>query len=174
MLPLATNPFIFVSERGQRRRHKPTPLKCSITLTKAGLRLIEALWSRGKSAGSDMVSAVADASPLAYTTVLTTVRILEKKGYVRHRQANARATAEQLIKQGKVDHGYLGIPADAPAAIVSQVTPDLPAARAGLKQDDVITSWTARGSWIEARSRSMSAGWRRDLASRSASRASQS
>ncbi len=65
----------------------------------------------------------------------------------------ARATAEQLIKHGKVDHGYLGIGMndvtpdnahffnlpDAAGAIVSQVTPDSPAARAGLKQGDVIT-----------------------------------
>ncbi len=64
----------------------------------------------------------------------------------------ARATAEQLIKHGKVDHGYLGIAMndvtpenahffdlpDASGAIVAQVTPDSPAAHAGLKQGDVI------------------------------------
>ena len=65
-----------------------------------------------------------------------------------------RATAEQLIKTGKVDHGYLGIslndvtPANASffnlktstGAIVAQVTPDSPASRAGLKNGDVIDS----------------------------------
>ncbi len=64
-----------------------------------------------------------------------------------------RATAEQLIKHGKVDHGYLGIsindvtPAnaqffnlqEASGAIVAQVTPDSPASRGGLRQGDVIT-----------------------------------
>ena len=64
----------------------------------------------------------------------------------------ARATAEQLIKHGKVDHGYLGIAMndvtpdnahffdlpDATGAIVAQVTPDSPASRAGLKAGDVI------------------------------------
>jgi len=63
------------------------------------------------------------------------------------------ATADQLIAHGKVDHGYLGIGMndvtpdnahffnlqDASGAIVSQVTPDSPAANAGLKQGDVIS-----------------------------------
>jgi len=63
-----------------------------------------------------------------------------------------RATADQLIAHGKVDHGYLGISMndvtpenaqffnlqDANGAIVAQVSPDSPAASAGLKQGDVI------------------------------------
>ena len=35
---------------------------------------------------ADLVTACADKAPLAYTSVLTTVRILEQKGYVTHRQ----------------------------------------------------------------------------------------
>jgi predicted transcriptional regulator len=62
------------------------PPKKSITLTEAELRLMKVLWERGESAVSDLVSAVSDERPLAYTSVLTTVRILENKGYVRHRQ----------------------------------------------------------------------------------------
>jgi len=63
------------------------------------------------------------------------------------------ATTEELIAHGKVEHGYLGIAMndvtpenahffnlqDANGAIVSQVTPDSPAANAGLKQGDVIS-----------------------------------
>ncbi len=65
-----------------------------------------------------------------------------------------RSTAEQLIKSGAVHHGYLGVslndvtPANASffnlktatGAIAAQVTPDSPAARAGLKNGDVIDS----------------------------------
>jgi serine protease Do len=63
-----------------------------------------------------------------------------------------RATAEQLIAHGKVEHGYLGISMndvtpenakffnlqDASGAIVAQVTPGSPASNGGLKQGDVI------------------------------------
>jgi serine protease Do len=65
----------------------------------------------------------------------------------------AHTVADQLIAHGKVQHGYLGVgienvtPAnasffnlkDASGAIVSNVTPDSPAARAGLQHGDVIT-----------------------------------
>jgi serine protease Do len=63
-----------------------------------------------------------------------------------------RSTAEALIKNGVVHHGYLGISMndvspenasffnlpDATGAIVSQVTPDSPASKAGLKSGDVL------------------------------------
>jgi predicted transcriptional regulator len=44
------------------------------------------LWERGESTVSDLVAGLSDQTPLAYTSVLTTIRILEKKGYVTHRQ----------------------------------------------------------------------------------------
>jgi serine protease Do len=64
-----------------------------------------------------------------------------------------KTTTEQLIKHGKVEHGYLGINIndvtpdnahffnmkDASGAIVAQVTPDSPASKGGLKQGDVVT-----------------------------------
>jgi serine protease Do len=63
-----------------------------------------------------------------------------------------RASAESIIKDGTVHHGYLGISMndvtpdnsnffnlpDAMGAIVSQITPDSPASRAGLKSGDVL------------------------------------
>ena len=62
------------------------PPKRSITLTQAELRLMKVLWGRGESAVSDMVAATSDEGELAYTSVLTTIRILEQKGYVQHRK----------------------------------------------------------------------------------------
>lgn len=62
------------------------PPKRSNTLTQAELRLMKVLWSRGESTVADMVAATSDDGPLAYTSVLTTIRILEAKGYVAHRQ----------------------------------------------------------------------------------------
>ena len=58
--------------------------KKSPHLTEAELRLMDVVWDKG----SATVSEVADALPkdlgLAYNTVLTTLRILEEKGYLRH------------------------------------------------------------------------------------------
>ena len=62
------------------------PPKPSNTLTPAELRLMKILWTRGESAVADIAAATAEDGPLAYTSVLTTVRILEQKGYVTHRQ----------------------------------------------------------------------------------------
>jgi len=64
----------------------------------------------------------------------------------------AKSSVDQIIKSGAVHHGYLGISMndvtpdnaqffnlpDATGAIVSQVTPDSPAGRAGMKSGDVL------------------------------------
>jgi predicted transcriptional regulator len=62
------------------------PPKSSNTLTEAELRLMKILWARGESAVADLVAATNEEAQLAYNSVLTTIRILEKKGYVVHRQ----------------------------------------------------------------------------------------
>ena len=62
------------------------PPKKSNTLTEAELRLMKILWRRGESAVNDLVAAMPYDEPLAYNSVLTTIRILEQKGYVEHRQ----------------------------------------------------------------------------------------
>jgi predicted transcriptional regulator len=62
------------------------PPKRSNTLTEAELRIMRILWNQGESLVSDLVSAMPVSAPLAYNSVLTTVRILEQKGYVEHRQ----------------------------------------------------------------------------------------
>ena len=62
------------------------PPKPSITLTEAELRLMKILWRTGESSVADLVAAMPASTPLAYNSVLTTVRILEQKGYVTHRQ----------------------------------------------------------------------------------------
>ena len=62
------------------------PPRKSITLTEAELRLMKLLWARGESVVSELVAAMPEGETLAYNSVLTTIRILEQKGYVRHRQ----------------------------------------------------------------------------------------
>lgn len=58
--------------------------KKSSSLTDAELRLMEVLWEKGKATVSEVVEELPKSVPLAYSTVLTTLRILENKGYLRH------------------------------------------------------------------------------------------
>lgn len=85
------------------------PPKPSNTLTEAELRIMRLLWERGESLVSHLVSAMPKNAPLAYTSVLTTVRILEQKGYVEHRQEGRAflyrpCVAEQDASQSEIRH----------------------------------------------------------------------
>jgi len=46
---------------------------------------MEVLWERGKATVADVTAALPP-PPIAYNSVLTTMRILEQKGYVRHEE----------------------------------------------------------------------------------------
>ena len=85
------------------------PPKQSITLTEAELRLMKILWQRGESVVSDLVAAMPEGETLAYNSVLTTVRILEQKGYVDHRQEGRAfvyrpCVAEHEASRSEVKH----------------------------------------------------------------------
>jgi predicted transcriptional regulator len=56
----------------------------STDLTQAELRLMEVIWRKGKATAAEIVEALATPATPAYNTVLTTLQILERKGYLRH------------------------------------------------------------------------------------------
>jgi BlaI family transcriptional regulator, penicillinase repressor len=56
----------------------------SATLTEAELRIMNVLWERGSATVHEVLESLSAKQPLAYNSVLTIVRILEKKGYVKH------------------------------------------------------------------------------------------
>jgi BlaI family transcriptional regulator, penicillinase repressor len=68
------------------------PPRKSSTLTEAELRLMEVLWQKGTATVQQVMENLDEKTPLAYNSVLTTIRILEKKGYVKH-QKDGRAHA---------------------------------------------------------------------------------
>jgi predicted transcriptional regulator len=62
------------------------PRPKSPTLTEAELRLMQILWSRGPGTVNDVAGALPRKTGLAYNTILTTLRILEAKGYVKRKK----------------------------------------------------------------------------------------
>lgn len=60
------------------------PPRQSVTLTEAELRIMNVLWQRGSGTVQQVLDHLPAKLDLAYNSVLTTVRVLEKKGYVGH------------------------------------------------------------------------------------------
>jgi len=56
----------------------------SATLTEAELRIMNVLWDKGPATVHDVLNGLPAKPALAYNSVLTIIRILEKKGYVKH------------------------------------------------------------------------------------------
>jgi predicted transcriptional regulator len=53
-------------------------------LTEAELRIMNVLWQKGSGTVQQVLDGLPKKLSLAYNSVLTTIRILEKKGYVKH------------------------------------------------------------------------------------------
>ena len=74
--------------------------KQSITLTEAELPIMEIIWSKGSAVVTDVVAGLPD-SLVAYNTVLTTLRILERKGYVRHTKEGRAFVYHAVVARGE-------------------------------------------------------------------------
>jgi predicted transcriptional regulator len=77
------------------------------TLTEAELRLMDVLWKKGTATVGDVVEALPKRAALAYSTVLTTLRILERKGYVRHGKEGRAFVYSPLIDRGQARRNIL-------------------------------------------------------------------
>jgi predicted transcriptional regulator len=60
------------------------PRPKSLGLTEGELRLMDVIWDKGRATVSEVAEALPKELDLAYNTVLTTLRILEDKGYLKH------------------------------------------------------------------------------------------
>ena len=81
--------------------------KKSSTLTEAELRLMDVLWQRGQATVAEVTEALPP-PPLAYNTVLTTMRILEQKGYVNHKEDGRAYVYRPLVKQDEAAKSAVG------------------------------------------------------------------
>lgn len=74
------------------------PRSQSPILTEAELRLMEVLWQKGPSTVQEVLVSLPAKPSLAYNSVLTTMRVLEKKGYVRHdKEKDGRAHVYRAV-----------------------------------------------------------------------------
>jgi predicted transcriptional regulator len=62
--------------------------KKSPNLTECELRLMDVMWEKGSATVAEVAEALPKELGLAYNTVLTTLRILEEKRYLRHTKAD--------------------------------------------------------------------------------------
>ena len=69
----------------------------SPTLTEVELELMDILWQKGSATVGEMVEALPKDRPLAYSSVLTMMRILEQKGYVEHEKESRAYIYRPLI-----------------------------------------------------------------------------
>jgi len=66
------------------------------------------VWNRGQATVGDVVTSLPANPPLAYSTVLTTLRILEGKGYLRHTKKGRAFVYEPLIAREEASRTALG------------------------------------------------------------------
>jgi len=60
------------------------PPRQSGTLTEAELRIMNVLWLRESGTVQQVLDSITQKPALAYNSVLTTIRVLERKGYLKH------------------------------------------------------------------------------------------
>ncbi|HUP39655.1 MAG TPA: BlaI/MecI/CopY family transcriptional regulator [Vicinamibacterales bacterium] len=91
----------------------------SLTMTDGELRLMQVLWEKGQATVGEVVDAVTTRPKPAYNTVLTLLRIMEKKGYVTHRKEGrafifvpnvARADASRSALRSVLNRFFDGSP----------------------------------------------------------------
>lgn len=77
------------------------PRTASPQLTDAEQRIMDVLWDRGEASVRELTEALEAAHGLAYTTVLTTVRIMAEKGHVSFRkEGRAHIYAPAVSRNG--------------------------------------------------------------------------
>ena len=80
-------------------------------LTHAEERVMQAIWTVGQGFANEIISAM-DEPRAAYNTILTVVRILEKKGYVAHETFNKSHRYYPLVSREDYSERMLGHLAD--------------------------------------------------------------
>ena len=79
----------------------------STTLTEGEQRIMEVLWRLGEGSVQDVTTALAATGPVAYTTALTMLRILNGKNYVEYRKEGKAHVYVPLVSRDMARSGAL-------------------------------------------------------------------
>ena len=72
------------------------------------LQVMQAVWRRGRATVAEVHGELAARRRLAYTTVLTTMRALERRGVLRHRQEGKAYAYEPLLSREQYTSSTVG------------------------------------------------------------------
>jgi BlaI family transcriptional regulator, penicillinase repressor len=75
------------------------PPKQSETLTDAELRVMRVLWQKGSGTVQQVLDSLTERPVLAYNSILTTIRILERKGYLKHSKDGRAHIYSPVVQQ---------------------------------------------------------------------------
>lgn len=103
--------------------------KKALVLTDHELRLMDVLWTLGRATVAEVTSALTP-PPLAYNTVLSTMRTLEQKGHVGHEETGRAHTFFPLFERSDaaksaVDHVVARFFANSPHALAMTLLEDV-------------------------------------------------
>ena len=106
------------------------PRKKALVLTDHELRLMEVLWER-RTATVAEVAAALKPPDLAYNTVLSTLRTLEQKGYVGHKEVGRAFAYRPLVERddaakSAVSHVVSRFFGNSPNALAVALLDDVP------------------------------------------------
>ncbi|MDB5039814.1 MAG: MarR family transcriptional regulator [Candidatus Eremiobacteraeota bacterium] len=112
--------------------------KRAVVLTDHELRLMEVLWTNGSATVSEVTAALTPPI-LAYNTVLSTLRTLEQKGYVAHKEIGRSFTYRPLVERNDaaksaVNHVLARFFKNSPNALAVTLLDDVPLTDADRKQ----------------------------------------
>jgi BlaI family transcriptional regulator, penicillinase repressor len=83
------------------------PRKTSQTLTEAELRIMQVLWQKGSGTVQQILDVLPAQPSLAYNTILTTIRILERKGYVEHAKDGRAHVYSALVAEDEASRSEI-------------------------------------------------------------------
>lgn len=104
-----------------------------VFFTERELDVMDVLWDEGSGTVAEVQARIED--PLAYTTVLTILRTLEQKGYVRHEEEGRAYRYVPLVERGQARESHLKrllrtLFAGSPELLLTQLVADRSLSRA--------------------------------------------